>query len=66
LLGLFLVSTNDKVVVVVDVWDIDDAWDGNKVDWDSVAPPELSGDAPWLDVFKPLVPGLLMELRLDL
>mmetsp|Transcript_49822 Transcript_49822/g.153860 ORF Transcript_49822/g.153860 Transcript_49822/m.153860 type:complete len:1584 (+) Transcript_49822:1327-6078(+) len=39
---------------------------GHAVGRDAVPPPQLSGDAPVLDVLQPVVPRLVVELRKDL
>jgi len=64
--GFLMVTANNEMVVVVDIWVVNHSWDLDKIHWDSVTPPKLSGDAPVLDVFEPLVPSFLVELWNDL
>ena len=58
--GLLLSSANNKVLGIVFIRVIDYTRYRNHVNRDAMAPPQLTTDAPVLDVFKPVKPCLFV------
>ena len=55
-----LSSANDEVLGVIFIRVIDNSWDGNHVNRDAMAPPQLTTDTPVLNVLKPVKPGFFV------
>lgn len=53
------------MILILGIGVIDDARDFAKISWDSMSPPELSTDAPILNLFKPVKPCLFVLFRND-
>lgn len=66
LTSLCLVSADDVVILVLYIGVINDAWDLAEVGGNTVAPPELSGDTPVLNLLEPVKPCAFVLLGYDL